>query len=280
MSNAGSTLRLAFLSGLATLALGVLAPSAMAAAFTEPVMMACKTVSSGGTFSNGECKAGTSGSFAWGVASGGGTETTYCVLGGSAFSDSLCSASSGSGPYKEQAVASAFPEFVGTGAAGSFSVTISSTLVEVACTGVHILGQPSTGKVVIKGKWELTGCVVNKPAHCAVLSPGASTGAVVTKPIKAELTSKFEIELTPEGGTTFLELEFVNNGGTCTVARSETVTGTEPCQLESAPAIEEAKTEHELNCGPLGGLMVGSSSVVFSTGSEASFVGTPRWRVH
>jgi hypothetical protein len=126
---------------------------------------------------------------------------------------------------------------LGAAVAAGNHLTYDHGEAELSCTGVDIEsgwieGEKAGGAEHV----ELTGCTVNKPAHCALAG-----GKLVTPEMRAELLSGEPARVTfkPLHGTVFSEIKLENSGGTCalngkTFKMTGSITGTVVNPLEEA----------------------------------------------
>jgi hypothetical protein len=255
---------------------------ASAETFSPLALNVCKKVPAGekGLWNTSNC-GGTnvaSGEYAWSVADNAGKATIYCALGGSAFTEDLCSKLGSSGPFKEKLSAEAFPKLLGAGGLAVFKASIASLKTEVDCKKNEFSGQPATARLLIQARITFLECKSTKPANCEVNSVGEPAGTIASTGLVGEPSSSLtSVSFHPESGTTFTEIEAT--GASCALKGTKLpVTGSQTCEFEATAA--ESAQEHALICKASGSkLKLGSETATAEGDANVMVEGGLFWQM-
>ncbi len=158
---------------------------------------------------------------------------------------------------------------VGESGKSIIKTKVSGVEVEVECSSDKFTTTPLPEGESTEGRIEFSGCVVRKPANCAVGTPlTAEFNDTIGETESHEPTELMTGDL-PEGESTFLEFELKNKeGATCALKGTKIrLSGMETCEYDGKITLMEDM--HEIICKASG------SSLKY--GSEpSSFEGTEK----
>jgi hypothetical protein len=265
--------------GIITLALAaVTAPSASAV-----TLKVCKKVPAslkGLWKTSEECdttKYETEGKFAWAWPTNNGTETVYCVLGGTSFTDDLCE-DSGSGPFLERTTKEAFPKLEASLSLPQLKTTIGGLPANLHCTGGSFTGQPLTQTLLSGGAITYTGCD-SSITNCELDSPGEPTGIIKTKPLDVVLDSLTLANFEPEEASTFVEIKIL--GSSCAAKVTLPIKGEQMCAIGGPVSPSLPALLHLLECAASGSnLKLGSEPATYESTAHVKVAGDLWWKIN
>jgi hypothetical protein len=248
------------------------------------VLKVCKKVPSGlkGLWeTTEECK-GTkyaeNGKFAWAWPSKAG-ETTYCVLGGKTFTESLCE-TSGSGPFLEVTTKEAFPKLEGALLLSLLKSSVAGLKTTIDCTTGTFAGQPLTVTLLSGGIIKYEGCTISALAKCEIQSVGGTPGNITTKALDSVLNSETLINFSPEAESKFVELEIV--GSSCAEKSTKLpIKGEQMCAIGGPVSPSTPALLHLIECAASGSnLKLGEEKATYEGVTHVKVEGNQWWKIN
>jgi hypothetical protein len=125
---------------------------------------------------------------------------------------------------------------------GKTSLELNSTGIECVGCKIENTGGVATGSAIGTGKLVFTGVTVTKPATCAVESlPGHVVGQIETVDLKIKAdymigTSDYVL-FEPEEGSKFTEFKLIKGSGSCSIAGTYSITGSDYVKTNNATGV-------------------------------------------
>jgi hypothetical protein len=268
---------------LTALTVGVLG-AANASAESAPYLKWCALVPSTelkGLWETDKCE-GTeyvvNGKYAWAWAASL-TETSYCVLGGSKFTENLCE-HEGSGPFLIHTTKERPPTIQGVMLTSKLDLKVSGAESQISCTSGSSSGEAESAKETLKEPLTYTGCTVVKPTRCLVANEGGTAGTIDTELVRSKLQSLDAVLVEPESGTVFVTIEYKDKGTEeCALnALKLELAGSQTCEWEAG--LNLASLDHLLNCKKTGSnLKFGANTATYEGVSHVHLSNDALWKI-